>query len=147
MTEDVMTGKIDKGRSMLNAADETANPYGLILSEKEREIICGRLTSLDNTTNALLNGKTGWKQQAKATSSTVAEFVGVGFVALFLHGSLNVSTRSTLVVGIGLIILQKLNLLLTHEGIEDTHARRNREDGNEAKERAQYFKDMGSEDM
>ena len=36
-----MTGKIDKGRSILNAADETANPYGLILSEKEREFIYG----------------------------------------------------------------------------------------------------------
>lgn len=31
-----MTSKtIDKGCSILNAADETANPYGLVLSEKE----------------------------------------------------------------------------------------------------------------
>lgn len=49
-----MTGKIDKGRSILNAADETANPYGLILSEKEREFIYTGLTRLDNMTNALL---------------------------------------------------------------------------------------------
>src|SRR5258708_4688793 len=55
-------GKIKRGQIKLtesNAADETANPYGLILSEKEREIIYGELTRLDNVTNALLCGRTG----------------------------------------------------------------------------------------
>ncbi len=54
-----MTGKIDKGRSFLNATDETANPYGLILSEKERDFIYGGLTRLDNMTNALLYPRRG----------------------------------------------------------------------------------------
>lgn len=54
---------------------------------------------------------------------------------------------STFIVGIALVILQKLNLLLTHERIDDTHTRRNREDEKEAKERAQYFKIMGCKDM
>jgi hypothetical protein len=146
-TEDVMTGKIDKGRSILNATDETANPYGLILSEKEREIIYGGLNRLDNMTNALLYGKTGWKQQAQAAFSAVAEFVGVGLAAIALHYLLNIPMMSAFTIGIALIILQKLNLLLTHERIDDTHARRNREDDKEAKERAQYFKVMGSKDM
>ena len=141
-----MSGKIDKGRSMLNAADETANPYGLILSEKEREIIFGQLNRLDNTTDALLHGKTGWKQQVKATSFTIAEFVGLGLAAIGLHNLLNISTSSVLAGGIAFLVFQKFNLLLTDEGIEDTHSRRNREADNEAKERAQYFKDMGCED-
>ncbi len=147
ITEDVMTGKIDKGRSILNAADETANPYGLILSEKEREIIYNGLNRLDNMTNALLYGKTGWKQQVQATFSAGGEFLGVGVAALVLHYFSNISMMSTFSIGIAFIILQKLNLLLTPERIDDTHARRNREDEKEAKERAQYFKDMGSKDM
>ena len=99
-------------------------------------------------TNALLYGKTGWKQQAQATFSTVAEFVGVVLAAIALHISpLDISLRSTFTVGIALIILQKLNLLLTHERIDDTHERQNLEDEKEAKKRAQYFKDMGSKDM
>ncbi len=53
----IMAGKIDKGRSILNATDETANPYGLILSEKEREVIYGDLTRLDNMTNVFLTGE------------------------------------------------------------------------------------------
>lgn len=53
---------------------------------------------------------------------------------------------SVLFFGLGLIGLQKLNLLLTHEKINDTHARRQREDEKEAKQRAQYFKDMGCKD-
>jgi hypothetical protein len=143
-----MTSKaIDKGRSFLNAADETANPYGLILSEKEREFIYGELTCLNNITNALLYGKTGWKQQASATFSTTAEFVGVGIAAVVLHHFSNISMMSTLVIGVALLILQKLNLLLTHEKIDDTHARRQREDEQEAKERAKYFQDMGCKDM
>jgi hypothetical protein len=52
-----------------------------------------------------------------------------------------------LIVGLACIVLQKLNLLLTHEKIHDTHKRREREDKKEAKERAQYFKDMGCRDM
>jgi hypothetical protein len=147
ITEDVMIGKIDKGCSILNAADETANPYGLILSEKERETIYGRLNFLENTTNALLNGKTGRKQQVQAIFSAGGEFVGVGVAAIVLHYFLSIPTMSTFSVGIALIILQKLNLLLTHERIEDTHARRKREDEKEAKERAQYFKDMRCKDM
>lgn len=142
-----MTGKIDKGCSVLNAADETANPYGLILSEKEREIIYNGLNRLDNMTNALLYGKTGWKQQVRATFFTSAEFIGVGVAAIVLHFFSNISTMSTFIIGIAFVVLQKLNLLLTHERIDDTHARRNRKDEKEAKERAQYFKDMGCKDM
>ena len=142
-----MTGKIDKGRSILNATDETANPYGLILSEKEREIINNGLNRLDNMTDALLYGKRGWKQQVQATFSTVAEFGGVVLAAIVLHNFLNVSTMSTFLVGVVFIILHKLNLLLTHERIDDTHARRNREDEKEVKRRAQYLKDMGCKDM
>jgi hypothetical protein len=134
-----MTGKIDKGCSILNATDETANPYGLILSEKEREIINSGLNRLDNMVNALLYGKTGWKQQLQATFSTVAEFVGVVLAAIVLHNLSNVSTMTTFIVGVAFIVLQKLNLLLTHERIDDTHARRSREDEKEAKRRAQYF--------
>jgi hypothetical protein len=143
----MMTGKIDKGCSILNATDETANPYGLILSEREREIINNGLNRLDNMTNALLYGKTGRKQQVQATFSTIAEFVGVVLAAIVLRNFSNVSTTSTFIVGVAFIILQKLNLLLTHERIDDTHARRNREDEKEAKKRAQYFKDMGCKDM
>src|ERR1700686_2351737 len=138
-----MTGKIDKGCNILTAADDTANPYGLVLSEKEREFINGGLTRLDNMTNALLHGKTGWKQQVQATFSAGGEFVGVGVAAIVLQYFLNIPTMSTFIVGIALVILQKLNLLLTHERIDDTHARRNREDEKEAKGRARYFKDMG----
>jgi hypothetical protein len=148
ITEGVMTSKaIDKGRSFLNAADETANPYGLILSEKEREFIYGELTCLNNVTNALLCGKTGWKQEIRATASALAEFTGVGIAAVILHRLTNVSMDSVLIFGLGFIALQKLNLLLTHEKIEDTHARRQRENEKEAKQRAQYFKDMGCKDM
>jgi hypothetical protein len=146
-TEDAMIGKVDKGRSILNAADETANPYGLILSEEEREFIYGELISLDNMTNALLYGRTGWKQQVQATLSAGLEFVGVGGAVTLLHYFLNIPMMSTFTVCIAFIILQKLDLLLTHERIDDTHARRNREDEKEAKERAQYFKDMGCKDM
>jgi hypothetical protein len=142
-----MTGKIDKGRSTLNAKDETANPYGLVLSEKEREFIYGELTSLGNTTNALLNGKTGWKQQARAGLSAAGEFGWVYIAAIVLHYFLNVPTMSTIIVGIAFIILQKLNLLLTHERIDDTLARRDRENEKEAKKRARYFRDMGCKDM
>ena len=45
------------------------------------------------------------------------------------------------------IVLQKLNLLLTSEKINDTFTRQEREDKKEAKERAKYFKDMGSKDL
>lgn len=143
-----MTSKtINKGRSFLNAADETANPYGLILSEQERRFIYGELTCLNNITNALLYGRTGWKQQAWAALSTTAEVAGVGFAAIVLHRFADASTDLVLIGGLALIILQKLNLLLTHEKIDDTHARRTRENEKEARERAQYFKDMGCKDM
>jgi len=143
-----MTGKtINKGRSFLNATDETANPYGLILSEKEREAIYSGLTRLDNMTNALLYGRTGWKQQAQAAFSTAGEFVGLALAVVALHRFLDFPAVSTFMFGFSLIVLQKLNLLLTHEKISDTHARRTRQDEKEAKERAQYFKDMGCKDM
>jgi hypothetical protein len=45
------------------------------------------------------------------------------------------------------ILLQKRNLLLTHEGIDDIFARRNREDEKEARERAKHFKDVGCRDI
>jgi len=142
-----MTGKIDKGCSFLNAADETANPYGLILSEMERNAVYGGLTRLDNMANALLYGKTGWKQQAQATLSTAGEFAGIVIAAAVLHRFSDISARSVLIIGVALLILQKLNLLLTHEKIDDTHSRRQRENEKEAKARAQYFKDMGCKDM
>ena len=142
-----MSKSIDKGRSFLNAADETANPYGLILSEKEREVIYGDLTRLDNMTNALLYGRTGWKQQAQAGFSAVWELVGLGLGTMALHLFLGTPTMPTFMIGFALIVLQKLNLLLTHEKIDDTHARRQREDEKEAKKRAQYFKDMGVKDL
>ena len=63
---DVMPKKVDKGRSILNATDETANPYGLILSEEERRFIYGMLNTLDNTTNSLLWARMGWRPQLKA---------------------------------------------------------------------------------
>jgi len=122
-------------------------PDGLILSEREREIINSGLNRLDNMMNALLYGKTGWKQQVQATFFTTAEFVGVVLAAIVLRNFSKVSTMSTFIVGVTFIILQKLNLLLTHERIDDTHARRNREDEKEAKRRAQYFKEMGCKDM
>jgi hypothetical protein len=106
-----------------------------------------RLTRLDNMTNALLYGRTGWKQQALATLSTVAEVAGICFAAIVLHRFADASTDLVLFVGFALIVLQKLNLLLTHETINDTHTRRQREDEKEAKKRAKYFKDMGCKDM
>jgi len=78
--------KIHKGCSMLNAADETAKPYGLILSEVER----GQLNALSNMTNALLYGRTGRKQQVRAALSAVGEVFGVGIVT-FLSRSLETS--------------------------------------------------------
>jgi len=138
---------IDRGCSMLNAADESANPYGLILSKKEREHIYGELTRLDNVTDALLRGKTGWKQQAEATLSTAAELAGIGVATIALYRFLDVPKTPAVVVAAAFVILQKLNLLLTHEKIDDTHARRMREDEKERKERAKYFKDMGVKDL
>jgi len=145
--EGVMTSKIDKGRSMLNATDEVANPYGLILSEKERETIYGDLTRLDNMTNALLYGRTGWKQQAQAAFSTAWEWAGLALATMTLHRFLDTPPLWTFMVIFAFIVLQKLNLLLTHEKLEDTDARREREAKKEAKRRAQYFKDMGTKDM
>ncbi|HLK03612.1 MAG TPA: hypothetical protein VKT53_04160 [Candidatus Acidoferrum sp.] len=142
-----MASKIDKGRSILNATDETANPYGLILSEKEREVIYGDLTRLENMTSALLNGRTGWKQQVQAAFTTGAECAGAIVVADAVHLFLGTPIVPTIMCGFALLILHKLNLLLTHEESEDTHARRQREDEKEAKERAQYFKDMGAKDL
>ena len=51
------------------------------------------------------------------------------------------------IIGISLLVVQKLNLLLTPEKIDEMHARRIREDQKEAKERAEYFKGMGVKDM
>jgi hypothetical protein len=142
-----MTGKIDKGRSFLNATDETANPYGLILSEQERKFIYSGLNRLDYITDALLYGRTGWKQEAQATLTTAGEFVGIVIAAAVLHRFSVISMKSALVIGVIFLILQRLNLLLTHEKIADTFARRQRGEEKEAKERARYFKDMGTKDM
>jgi hypothetical protein len=142
-----MTKPIDKGRSVLNATDEAANPYGLILSEAERNFIYGQLNYLETMTNALLYGKTGWKQQAQATLSAVTELSGVVLAVAALHYLLEVPTVPMFVIGFALVVLQKLNLLLTHENMEDTDSRRNRERDKDAKERAKYFKDMGCKDM
>jgi hypothetical protein len=135
--------KINKGCSMLNATDETVNPYGLILSEVER----GQLTALDNMTNALLYGRTGWKQQVRATLSTVGDVFGVGIATVAVSYLSNIPKMPLFIIGISLLVLQRLNLLLTPEKIDEMHARRMGEDQKEAKERAQYFKDMGAKDM
>jgi hypothetical protein len=52
-----MKAPIDKGCSILNAADETANPYGLILSEVERNHIYGKLNSIGRVLYALCCSK------------------------------------------------------------------------------------------
>lgn len=142
-----MAGKIDKGMSILNATDEVANPYGLILSEKERDAIYRGLTRLDNMRNAVLYGRTGWKQQTQAVFSTLVECAGAIIVADAFHLFLNTPTVTTIMFGLAFLVLQKLNLLLTHEKIQDTHERQHREDEKERKERAQYFKDMGVKDL
>jgi len=145
--EDAMSKAIDKGMSMLNATDETANPYGLILSKIERETIYGDLTRIDYRTNVLLYGKTGWKQQAQAVFYALLELGVVSFITISLHDFFGGPILSTFIIVLAFIVLQKLNLLLTHEKPEDTHARRTREEEKEAKKRAQYFKDMGCKDM
>ncbi len=142
-----MSKTIDKGMSMLNATNETVNPYGLILSKVERETIYGDLTRLDNMTNALLYGKTGRKQQAWAAFSAMWELGALSFATIGLHYFFGGPPLSIFILAFAFIVLQKLNLLLTHEKIDDTHARRQREDAKEAKERAQYFKDMGAKDL
>jgi len=142
-----MTSKIERGCSVLNATDTTANPYGLILSEKEREAIYGGLTRLDNMMNALLYGRTGWKQQLLATWSTVVELAGIVIAVFVLYRLLDVPTTPVLIIGVKFTIVQKLNLLLSHEKMSDTLTRRQREDEKEAKERAKYFKDMGCKDL
>lgn len=148
ITEDVMGKTIDRGMSMLNATDETANPYGLILSKVERETIYGDLTRLDNMTNALLYGRTGLKQQARAAFTALWELGAVSFATIGLHNFFGgPPVLSAFMIVFAFIVLQKLNLLLTHEKLEDTDARREREAKKEAKRRAQYFKDMGAKDL
>jgi hypothetical protein len=142
-----MTSKIDRGLSILNATDETTNPYGLILSEKEREFIYAGLTRLDNMTNALLYGRTGWKPNLLATFETAMEFAGIAIVVFTLHRLLDVPTTPAFIGTVTFGVVQKLNLLLTNEKISDTLTRRQREDEKEAKERAKYLKDMGCEDL
>ena len=142
-----MNKAIDKGMSMLNATDEAANPYGLILSKQERETIYCDLTRLDNMTNALLYGRTEWKQQAQAAFYALLELGAASFITISLHNFFGGPILSTFIIVFAFIVLQKLNLLLTHEKPEDTHARRTREEEKEAKKRAQYFKDMGCKDM
>ena len=75
-----------KGRSILNATDEMANPYGLILSEQERDFIYGKLQTLDNWTNSLLGGRTGWRPQVKAALIATVELATAVIVA-FLPGA------------------------------------------------------------
>jgi hypothetical protein len=145
-----MTGKIDKGRSVLNATDETANPYGLILSEEERTYIYGMLNSLENKTNSLYAARIGWRPQVKATLISAVEFAMLALVinlpAFLAHVPSGLrSTAFPLVVAF--LILQKLNLLLTHETIEQIFTRRDREDKRDATEHARYCKDMRCRDM
>jgi hypothetical protein len=64
-----------------------------------------------------------------------------------LHNFFDISTTTLIVAGVFFLTIQKLNLLLTHERIDDTFARRDREYKKEAKERAQYFKDLGCKDL
>jgi len=101
-----MTSKIERGRSVLNATDTTANPYGLILSEKEREVIYAGLNRLDNITNALLYGRTGWKQQLQATWSTVVELAGIVITAFILYRLLDIPTTPVLIIGVTCTIVQ-----------------------------------------
>src|SRR5881394_3908944 len=96
--EDAMSKTIDKGMSMLNATDETANPYGLILSKKEREEIYGGLTRLDNMTNALLYGRTAWKQQAQAAFYALLELGVVSFITISLHDFFGGPILSTFII-------------------------------------------------
>jgi hypothetical protein len=140
-----MAGKVDLGRSMLNAADEVANPYGLVLSEKERQSIYGDLNRVNFRVDAILNGKTGWKQQAEATVQAVLQVGLVCGVAYVLKNQFGVPYDFALAVGLMLIMLQRLNLALTSEKAFDTTARQEREAKKEAQERAQYLKRHGSE--
>src|SRR6202521_953382 len=114
MGQEPNTPKIDRGRSILNATDENANPYGLVLSENERGFIYAGLNRLDNRTNAILNGKNGWKQQAQATVSAIVECSVGLFIASVLSHFLNISVLSATVVVPALIVLQKLYMLLTN---------------------------------
>jgi hypothetical protein len=145
-----MTKKVDKGRSILNATDEAANPYGLILSEEEWNFIYGKLNTLDKVTNSLRGARRGWRPQLKATFITAVEFAVIAAVIIFptslLHTPSSPWTSSFFFL-VAFLILQKLNLLLTHETIDEGFARRDREDTSEAKYRAQRFKDMGCKDM
>jgi hypothetical protein len=147
MVEESKARKIDKGCSVLNAADEVANPYGLVLSERERDVIYRGLTRLDNRTDAILNGREGWRPQAKAMLSTAMDIGFVSLLAIGLHYLFDASYEGVLIAGLVFLVIQKLNLLLTRETIDDTHARQVRAQQKEAKERAQYFKDMGIKDL
>lgn len=126
---------IDRGRSILNATDEKANPYGLILSVKEREFIYGALNRIDHRADAILNGKKGWKQQAEAAFYAGMEVGLVSLLALGLRYFFGISYGPALVVGLVFLVLQKVNLLLTHEKTDDTLARQEQEARKEAKER------------
>jgi hypothetical protein len=143
-----MTGIIDKGRSILNATDETANPYGLILSEAERNYIYGALNRLDNITNSLHNARTGWRPQLKATIISAVEFAIIAIVVYFpaSHAHTPSDLQFTAFV-LAFLILQKLNLLPTHETIDQVFARRDREDKREAAERARHFKETRTRDI
>lgn len=145
-----MTKEIDKGRSVLNATDETANPYGLILSEAERNFIYGRLNTLDNRTSSLLDGRTGWRPQVRAAVVAAVELAVIGLVVGLPVAALMRADDARVLLFfflVAFLVLYKLNLLLTHETVDGIFARRDRDDKSEAKERARYFKDMGSKDM
>ena len=138
-----MTEKIDKGRSVLNAADEIENPYGLVLSEAERNFIYGALNTLDHRTSSLLDARTGWRPQLRAAAQSFFELIVIGGVASIWHHD----ARMIFIGGILFVVLEKLNLLLTHETINEGDARRNREHEKERKQRRRYFEDMGTKDM
>jgi hypothetical protein len=148
--EDMMTGKMDKGRSVLNATDETANPYGLILSEEERNYIYGKLSTIEHKTNSLHDARTGWRPHLKSALLSALELaiiaLVVGLPASLVHGP-SILKFTAFNAAVAFLILQKLNLLLTHETIDQIFARQDREDKKEAAERARHFKDMRCRDM
>lgn len=135
-----------------NPTGEAANPYCLILSKEERDVIFGILHALDNKTNSLLEARVGWRPQLKSAITAAAEIAFVGLVlglpaSILMRSPIDFRAASVFFTVLAFLILWKLNLLLAHETIDQMFARRDREDKREAKERSQYFRDMGSKDM
>jgi len=143
-----MAELIDRGRSILNATDEVANPYGLILSEEERDYIYARLNTIEHYTNSLRDERSGWRPQLKSALISAYELAIVVLVVWILGSHASIIFKLTVfVVTFSFLILQKVNLLLTHETIEQADVRRDREDKKEAADRERYFKDMRCKDI